>query len=454
MSDSHTWSVLEARTALRARRLSAREYAEDLIARTRALAALGAYITPTPEFATRAPNPGPLQGIPLAIKDNIDIAGVRTTAATPRLREHIPTADSAAWRLLAAAGAVLLGKTSMHELAYGATGACTAAPTARNPVAPTHLAGGSSSGTAAAVAAGLAPAGLGTDTGGSVRIPAAVCGIIGFRPSTGRYPESGVLHLSPTRDAIGVMARTVPDILLLDAVLTGRKPSTPRGSGPQRLAIPQEGWRDLHPEVHRLATRALDALERAGHQLIPVDESVHGGSLDELLPLAMWVSLAETPAAFRAYLADSTATFEEVIASIASPDVREILTPLLEFPIPEQQYRADLKTQARLRETAAAARTEFAATVMPTTVLPAVPVGSGTHLVHNGVEAPTFPTFLRHTGPAAILGLPSITLPIGATRDGLPVGLQFDGHPQRDIDLLHLAECLSAVINPDRRAPD
>jgi len=443
-----SWSLTTALRALRAGLLSPAEYLTDLLSHERSVGPLGVYTTRTPErAAARGGATGPLRGIPLVVKDNIDVGGVPTTAATPLLRDHVPRADSAAWGRLAAAGALLLGKTAMHELAYGVTGACTGAPTALNPADPRRLAGGSSSGTAAAVAAGLAPAGLGTDTGGSVRIPAAVCGIAGFRPTTGRYPHRGVLRISPTRDAVGLLARAPEDLLLLDAVLRGgAEPDRPAPRAP-RLAVPERGWSGLDAEVDRVATAALAALERGGCALV----GTRGWDADLVLDVATAVPAAETPAAVDAYLAatGSTARYEDVVAAVASPDVRRAL----DRRVGPGRYRAALRAQRALRSWDRVSRRDVTATVTPTTVLPAPPVGTGDHVVLRGEVVTTFHTYIRNTAPAAVLGLPSVTIPAGATADGLPVGLQLDGHPHADTALLRLAVRCSRLLDPRPTTP-
>ncbi|MFD1554951.1 amidase family protein [Paraburkholderia silviterrae] len=464
-AEAASWSLCEAARALRAGRLSAVEYVTDLIAHERARGDLGAYITRAHEQALdaareadRTSPAGPLHGMPLVVKDNIDVAGIRTTGGTPRLHAHMPASDSAVWRRLAAAGAMLLGKTSMHELAYGVTGICVGAPTARNPVNTDYLAGGSSSGTATAVAAGFAPAGLGTDTGGSARIPAAFCGIVGFRPTTGRYPHAGVLRISPSRDTVGLMARDPDDIVLLDSILAaadGDRRMARDAGRPIRLAVPDHAWHSLDPDVARVAANALALLERAGCVLVSVGDEILGGPSAALLDVATAVPLAETPAAVAAYLADSgsTDTFEDVIREVASPDVRGVLAPLLDAPFPREAYRHALAAQARLRAAATAAHRlhDVDAVVLPSTILPSPSIDVGEHVVLDGASMPTFLACIRNTAPAAVLGAPSVTLPAGKTRHGLPVGLQFDGQPHADTRLLDLARQCSRLLESVNR---
>ena len=187
----------------------------------------------------------PLLGLPLAIKDNIDTSQAPTTGGTPALRGHIPSADAPVAASLFSAGALLLGKTNMHELALGFTSNNGAFGAVHNPYNRAMIPGGSSGGTAAAIAARLCPTGLGTDTGGSVRVPAALCGIKGLRTTIGRYSTQGVVPLSHSRDTVGPIARSIDDLALVDSVITGDW-SPVRSASPEglRLGVPRQYFYD------------------------------------------------------------------------------------------------------------------------------------------------------------------------------------------------------------------
>ncbi len=215
-------------------RLAAVEVIDAALARIEAHRDGHAFITVCADEAmdrARANPNGPLAGVPLAVKDLFDIAGVRTTAGSSILRDNVPTRTAPAVARLEAAGASVVGKTNMHEFAWGVTSQNPHWGTVANPRLPGRVAGGSSGGTAAALADFQATVGLGTDTGGSVRIPAACCGVVGFKPAFGSIPVRGAFPLAPSFDTVGPMARTVAEVALLESVLTGRPMPEPRVSG-------------------------------------------------------------------------------------------------------------------------------------------------------------------------------------------------------------------------------
>ncbi|MBJ6998628.1 hypothetical protein JG491_00745 [Streptomyces sp. CRPSP2-6A1] len=454
MTRPHLWTLAEARAAMSRGDISSAEYMAELTGRRAHLEDLCAFVYGADTtLSNESRLPGPLGGIPLAVKDNIDVAGTPTTACTPALHAHSPSRDSAVWRLCAEAGAAFMGKTTMHELAYGTTGAHVDRLAARNPADRARLAGGSSSGTAAAVGAGILPAGLGTDTGGSIRIPAALCGVVGFRPSTGRYPGQGVVRISLTQDTVGVMARSVDDVRLLDAVL-GREPSPglpPLSPARPVLALARAtAWTDLDPEISRVAEAACDALRAAGWSLRDLPEPLYDPA--DLLEAATAVPLAETRAAVDDYLRGHGCplTCDSVLEALASPDVRAVLTPLLDGPVVgSSRYRAARETLRRTGHTARRAlqRSGAAAFLSPTTITPAPPLGTGQWLTRGGREVPSLTTYIRNTAPAAVWGWPSLSLPAGHTSQGLPVGLLLDAPRHHDRRLLALGHRCSQDLS-------
>ncbi len=462
-------TALEALVLLRSGALSAVRYARALLARCRARAELGAFISLDEQQvlgAARAADwdlshggtPRALHGLPVVIKDNIDTVGFATTAGTPALRSNRPIVTAPVAEALFRAGAVLLGKTNMHELADGITNNNAAFGAARNPYAPAMIPGGSSGGTAAAIAARLCPAGLGTDTGGSVRIPAALCGIVGLRPSSGRYPGAGIVPISHTRDTAGPMARTVADVALLDAVIVGgAAPPVALPLRGVRLGIPRlPFYEDLDPELAAVIGAALAKLESAGCVLVPAD-------LPELAALskaAGAISYYEQSRDLDAYLraAGSELSTRDVAAGIASPDVRAIFeTDVLgATAITPQAYRQAMDYhRPRLQDAYARHFRDLRldALALPTTALPARPIGEDQDVELNGRRAPTFATFLRNTRVMTIAGIPGLSVPAGLTTAGLPVGLELDAPAGTDRLLLGLGVAVEAALGPLKPPP-
>ena len=402
----------------------------------------------------------PLAGGQIVVKDNIEVAGMPCTLGTPALRHYVAARDAAAIVRLRAAGVEIVGKTNLHELAYGIRSNNAAFGPVRNPHDLRCIAGGSSGGTAVAIAAGLVRAGLGTDTGGSSRIPAALCGIVGFRPTVGRYPVSGVALISPTRDVIGPMGRTVHDVAALDAILADGLPAALDAVDLRtiRLGTPRQHFREnLDASVDRAFEAAQRRLREAGVTLIEADLP-NVAAVDAAVSFP--VVLYETRAALEAYLdhTGSTVTLATLCAQIASTDVKEIMAQVIGGAIPEPVYREALSVHRPALRTLY--RSYFAehrvdAILFPTTPLPARPIeGSDRVVTLNGVDVPTFATYIRNTDPASNAGIPGISLPAGShpPADGaaapLPVGIELDGPDGSDRRLLAIAAAIESTLSP------
>jgi Asp-tRNA(Asn)/Glu-tRNA(Gln) amidotransferase A subunit family amidase len=449
-------SLSETLAALEGGRMTALSHVEGVLQRAAESATLGAFITLDAEdlrAAARASDgrraaghAGVLDGAALAIKDNIDTADLPTTGGTRALR-GAAAADAPPLARLRAAGALVAGKTNLHELALGITSNNAAFGPVRNPHDQGLIAGGSSGGTAAAIAAGIVPAGLGTDTGGSVRIPAALCGITGFRPTVGRYPGGGVVPLSSTRDTIGPMGRTVADVALLDAVMAAeaRMLAVPEASA-LRLGVPRRIlWEGLEPEIATRCEAALARLAAAGVSLVETNpDDLWADAAAASFPIVLYETLRELPA----YCAARGLSFADLLAGVASPDVRGILESQLgEGAMPKAAYRAalDVHRPAMRRNWARwFAAHDLHGAVFPTTPLRARPIGADATVRLNGADLPTFPTFIRNTDHGSVMGVPGISLPLPG--DGLPVGLELDGLAGQDRALLGIAARLEGLL--------
>ena len=377
----------EAADRLRAGDVTAEALTEALLARCAAAGPLNAFITLEPDKVRaaachadqrrqRGDRLGPLHGVPLAIKDNIDTADYPTTAGTPALATHRPKRNAPVVQRLLDAGALILGKANLQELAYGPTSNNAAFGPVRNPYDPTRIPGGSSGGTGAAVAARLAPAGLGTDTAGSVRVPGSLCGITTFRPSTLRWPQAGIVPISHTRDTAGPMARNVADCVLLDGVVAGGATEVaPARLMGLRLGVPRgHFWENLDAELGEILAAALARLREAGVVLIEGDVG-DVAALDAAagFPIALYEMVPDVDH----YLAEHATglDFAGLMAQVKSPMVRDALAGLVGADaVSEAVYRAALGThRPALQEIYRRYFRErgVAAMVFPTTPLPA-----------------------------------------------------------------------------------
>ncbi|MGZ9202301.1 MAG: indoleacetamide hydrolase [Caulobacteraceae bacterium] len=459
MADLLSLSAGEAAGAIAAGDISAEAYSAALLARAEETASLNAFITINPNLIeqaravdaalARGEPLGPLAGVPLALKDNIDTADMATSAGTPALRGWRPSEDAPVVRRLRRAGALILGKANMQELALGITSNNAAFGPVRNPHDPALIAGGSSGGTAAAIAAGSVPAGMGSDTAGSIRIPASLCGVAGLRPSRGRYSQRGIVPLSHSRDTAGPMARTVEDLLLLDGVITGDDEAREVSLGDIRLGVPTTHfWDDLDSETGRVCRKALARLADAGIELVEVDVSEIAATVANI---GRTLTLYECIPDLDAYLAAGGAgiTAVEVIAAIASPDVAAGYALAAKGVVSAEQY-AEVNTVLlpRLRSLYADLfpREGLTTLVFPATPLPARPIGQDATVELNGRQVDTRSGYLRNTEHGALAGVPGLVIPAGETSAGLPVGLEFDAAYADDRVLLTAGLAISRVL--------
>jgi Asp-tRNA(Asn)/Glu-tRNA(Gln) amidotransferase A subunit family amidase len=440
-------------------------YASVLLERCRHASALNAFITLEPDrvleearacdrHRQKGGKTGPLFGLPIPVKDSVNTKDYPTTAGTPALRHFRPAEDAPVVQALRNGGAIVLGKTNLHELSFGYTCNNLAFGAVHNPYDPRRIPGGSSGGTAVAIAAHMAPLGVAEDTEGSIRVPAALCGISGFRPTTGRYPTGGCVPISPLFDQVGPHARTVSDLCLFDAVVAkdGRPPEATHLKG-MRLGVARKYFfTDLDPEVERLTNLALQRLKDSGAEIIETELP----GLQHLLDLTTdVVQNRDERVAVERYLREyhTGLSFEELVRQ-ASPDIqktfRQSVLPGSPHFVSEEAYAAARDTHLpALRNLYRDyfARNRLAAMVFPTTQMPPTLIGEDTVEI-AGRQIPFGTAVSRNIAPGSTAGIPGLVLPCGLTATGLPVGIEFDAPAGADRALLALGLSIERVLGP------
>jgi mandelamide amidase len=467
-------SAVEVLAAFAHGTLTSEAYVQGLLSHADAMCSLNSWITLNAPGAleaarcvdaarARGDRLGPLAGLPLYIKDNINTQGILTTAGTPALKDFVPRQNAPVLEPLLRAGAIVLAKANLHELAFGSTSSNAAFGFVKNPYDTNRIPGGSSGGTAAGIAARIAPAGLGTDTGASVRHPASFCGLVGLRPSVGngdaerRYPGDGVVPISRTRDTPGPMARTVADVALLDAVITGEsvQPLTPARLDGLRLGLPRAYfWENLDCEVEAVMNAAVRKLRDSG--VVFVEADLQG--LPELnarisMPVALYEFYHRDLAS---YLKEEglSLTLDEVIAQVRSPDVKGIFDTAKYMP----KAAYDEAINAHRPRLIARYRDHFARYAIEGVLFPTCPIPPPLidpaftgHVEINGVPQPggpsaQFQVLIRNVDPGSNAGIPGLAQPAGMTASGLPVGLEIDGPLGSDRRLLEIGLAIELLL--------
>ena len=456
--DLATLSLREAAEQIRKRKVSPVELTTACLARiNQTNPALNAFITITAESALQQAHEaeaevmrgkwrGPLHGVPIALKDLFDTAGVKTTAGSGVFKDRVPTEDAEVVRRLKAAGAVLLGKTNMQEFAFGGTSIVSYFGAVHNPWELGHIAGGSSGGSAAALAAELCYGALGSDTAGSVRLPASICGIVGLKPTYGLVSIRGVIPLSWSLDHVGPMGRTVADTALLLQVIAGydEKDTTSEPmSVPDysqaltakvsslRIGAPREFFfADLDPEIDAAMKEALSVLGKLTAGIRDVD--LPANNMETLRDV---VRAAEAYAYHREYVNKTPELYQPLTLKRIQAGAN-VSTPSY------IQGRRDL---AQVRRTAAKWLESVDLLVTPTIPIPPAAI--------SDPHADDILPEVRNTSPFDVNGWPAISLPCGFTRQGLPIGLQIIGPHGGEAVVFQLAHAYEQATEWHKRPP-
>ena len=461
-----TLTLEELSPLLRDRRVSPVEVTQAYLERLHALNdTLNAYITVTSDQALadarrceqeirQGDHRGPLHGVPIALKDLYDTADVRTTAASRIYAHRVPDEDATSVARLRAAGAVILGKTNLHEFAYGVTAESSYFGPTRNPWDPARVPGGSSGGSGAAVAAGLCVAATGSDTGGSIRIPAALCGIVGLKPTYGRISCHGLLPLSWTLDHPGPMARTVYGAAVMLAAMAGYDPRDPASAdvpvpdyaaglrdGVVGLRIgvdPRWALSGIHQEVRAAFQEALAVLEDLGVEIVEVSVPRVVEGMEAALTILM---------------AEATAIHEEFLRT-RPDDYQSDVRARLEkgFPISGSDYGRARRTGELLRRDFVTLFQKVDLFATPMCGITAPRIGQREVTIGGEVVSVMAP-LTRYTRAFNLTGLPAISVPCGFSSEGLPIGLQLVGRAWNETTVLRAAYAYETATEWTQRRP-
>jgi aspartyl-tRNA(Asn)/glutamyl-tRNA(Gln) amidotransferase subunit A len=432
-------TIVEAGRALREGKISVVELTKEaLTAIARTNSELNAFITVTEESAlkraadldedfARGIDQGPLHGIPVAHKDAFYTKGVRTTAGTKILSDFVPAEDADLVEKLHAAGAVMVGKTNLHELCHGITSNNPHYGAVRNPWDLTRIPGGSSGGAGAALAAGIVPLATGTDTGGSIRIPASYCGVVGLKPTMGRHSCRGVVPLAVTLDHVGPMTRTVRDLAI---AFRAAPPAQPEAKG-LRVGIPENFFFDrLDPEVAAAVRHAVETLAGLGAEVTEMRLPDPAA----LNTVGRMIQLAEAAAVWNRY--------QNRRADFGSDVFALLQQGLL---IPATDYLDAQRVREMLARDFEKIWKSLDCLISPATAIAAPKIGEGTVRI-NGFDEDVRIASTRLTRPFNVLGWPALAMPCGFTKGRLPIGMQLVAPRDREDTLFRLGAALEDAL--------
>lgn len=439
------------------------------LSRAKALAELNAFITLDERGALAAAKQAdaarkngsrcrPMEGVPIVVKDNIEVAGLPNTAGTKALLRYVPKNDAPVVAKLRAAGAIIIGKTNMHELAFGVSGfnpsfSSSSNLGVRNAYDSSKIAGGSSSGTAAAVSARIAPAGLGTDTGGSVRVPCALNGCSSLRPTVGRYSQAGIAPISRTRDTAGPMAASMADVELLDRVITGDSSIRAADLKKLRIGVYAPMLANLDADTKSGFELALQKMKDAGVTVVNVDMP---GLMELNGQIGFPVALYEAYDDMVAYLnySGSGITIADVAKEIISPDVKGTYDGLViprKLPGPDNTLvdakpaydaaMANGRPALMKLYQSTFSNNKIDALAFPTVTKVAMDASPDSSSIGN------FLAYIQNTDPGSNAGIPGLQVPIGlGASSKLPVGLELDGPAGSDRKLIGIGLALENLF--------
>jgi mandelamide amidase len=461
---AHELGATAAAAAIRKGEMTAESYAVTLLERARNHAGLNSFITidetavleaaRAADLARAAGRNLPLLGVPIGVKDSYMTRGLKTSFGTSVLKNYVPGRDAPVVESLRNAGAIVFGKNNLVEMSYGLTGKNPHYGQAKNPYNTDHVTGGSSCGAGASVAARIVPAALGGDTVGSIRVPASLCGVVGFKPTPGRWPGDGVAPISHTLDTTGVLARNVDDCALMDSLVTKSPfPESGRHTDLKGIRIayaPRQYLNGVDSEVEKAFRENLLKLKHAGARIVEVDL---GDDFAALTARATWTVFArETRPAILEFLKKEgiPVAFDEILQDLG-PETRgvwsHIVLPNGRGYSSDEVYNNALnrdrpELQRRFMQLAFD-RADFL--IFPTTPCTAPAIANQNKFIVAGKEVSNL-ELSKNTIPASCAGLPGISLPTGLSQSGLPLGLEIDAAAGRDRHLLAFARRVESVL--------